>query len=115
MKKLYPTERQTQQAIIGYLKYKGWYVQRMNSGIIPSIYKGKTRLIQLSEKGTPDIMAFKLISAGSSPALVLLFVEVKAHGNKPTQAQHDKMIELQSFGATCIVAYSIDALERVGI
>lgn len=111
MKKLYPTERQTQQAIIGYLKYKGWYVQRMNSGAI----RTENRLIQLAEKGTPDIMAFKLLSGAVTDTCAILFVEVKRHGNKPTPSQVEKMKELESYGATCLVAESVDDLESAGI
>lgn len=110
--KLYPTEKQTQTAIINYLRYKGWYVQRLNSGAMRMQAKGKEYLMRLAAPGTPDVVAFK--NHAMPVGLTILFVEVKRHGKKPTLAQEQKMEELASFGATCLVADSVDDLEKAG-
>lgn len=66
--------------------------------------------------GTPDIMAFKPIKSISDVDRVdLIFVEVKQPGNKPTPLQEAKMKELESFGAQCLVATSIDDVQAQGI
>ena len=66
--------------------------------------------MMLAEKGTPDLMAFKKIYPGK-PGNILIFVEVKRPGKKPTYLQEQKMKELEEYGAKCIVATSIDDLK----
>lgn len=83
-------------------------------------------MIQLSEVGTPDLMAFmpqgrfRVVGLNKEPEIittekshvVLLFVEVKRPGNKPTIHQEHKMAELTAYGARCIVAHSSQELEE---
>lgn len=118
-----PTEQQIQQTIINFLKYKGYYVQRMNTGVIRSTYKGRDRMIRMSATGTPDIMAFKQVKqlmekhenyeiVKLEPGVNLLFIEVKRPGNKPTPAQTMMMEELTAYGARCIVATCIEDVEK---
>ncbi len=117
MKAFVETEKGIQTAIISYLRYKGWYCMRLNSGRIRTEGGG---LVMLSDPGTPDLMAFKkvLLGDGIHPAgplieaIDLLFIEVKRPGNKPTLRQQMKMEELETFGAKCIVATSIEDLEK---
>lgn len=109
------TEHQIQTACINYLKYKGWYVQRMNSGKVPVINKyGKRHLIQLNEVGTPDIMAFKRTHISHTANVRLVYIEVKRQGNEPTEAQIYKMNELEEKGAECHVVHSLEQLEELG-
>ncbi len=117
-----PTEHEIQQLIINYLKYKGWYVQRLNSGRMPYEYGGKRKFMMLADKGTPDLMAFKSVLAPMSPVHViatlqtrLVFVEVKRPGKKATDLQLAKMEELEKHGARCFVADSIESLEEQGL
>lgn len=51
------TETEIQKNIIGYLRIKGFYAQRINSGMTVLMYKGKKRVIRGADKGTPDILA----------------------------------------------------------
>jgi hypothetical protein len=117
-KSLY-TEHQIQTQVVNFLRYKGYYVQRMNSGKIP-IGEGRSRrLVSMSRAGTPDVMAFKasrwIVDPGGEyqqpEQIQLLFVEVKTPGNKPTPLQTEVMKELEEHGARCIVAHSIEEVE----
>lgn len=119
-----PSEKQVQAAVRGYLEYKGYLVFRMNSGAIRSYRaNGRQDLIRLMPIGTPDLMAFKIkrknIYLNQEDITIneinLLFIEVKTHPNKPSQIQLNKMQELESYGAKCLVVYSIDDLEKAGI
>jgi hypothetical protein len=118
------TENQVKDVITQYLRTKGYYVQRLNSGLVPVVNKyGKRHMVQLAPAGTPDIMAFRGVLIRMSPAhqvltkqLQLLFIEVKrSPKHKPTPLQLAKMEELSEYGARCIVASSIDDLQRAGI
>ncbi len=107
------TEHQIQTDIIRYLKLKGYYVQRLNSGTIP-IGEGRARrMIRLAEVGTPDLMAFRIFQEkDGSWYTKLVFIEVKRPGNKPTIHQEQKMLELMSYGAKCIIAFSVADVEK---
>lgn len=115
------TEHEIQSDIIQFLRIKGFYVQRLNSGRIP-IGEGRSRrMIQLAEVGTPDLMAFKgylrRLDDGFGGEILhsdaqVLFIEVKRPGNKPTIHQEHKMRELESFGARCLVAHSVEEVEK---
>jgi len=112
------SEHQIQNAILGYLRYRGYKCFRMNSGGMRSVdSRGKEFLVRLHEAGTPDIMAFKTLrnNQGGVIGTQTLFVEVKAGKNKPTFLQLNKMQELEEYGAQCIVAYSVEDLESMGI
>lgn len=111
------TEHQIQDQIIQLLGMRGYYVQRMNSGAMFTGEGRNRRMVRMNKAGTPDIMAFapKHFSVNKEWAPVelvdLLFIEVKRPGKKPTELQRMKMEELESFGARCIVAHSVEEME----
>lgn len=107
------TESQIQHAVIGYLRMRGYYVQRLNAG---NYSLGKAGYVKGVAAGTPDVMAFKkrCIHHNEDHADIL-FVEVKRPGKKPTPLQKAKMEEMEDFGARCMVATSIDDLREAGI
>lgn len=108
-----PTEKQIQQTIINFLKYKGFFVLRLNSGRIPT---SKGKMVNLAPKGTPDIMAFRnprTCGCMKCDGVSLIFVEVKRKGNKPTFAQEQMMKELEFYGSRCLVAHSVEELEKL--
>lgn len=118
IKPIQATEHQIQNLLIHYLRVKGFYVMRLNSGAI----RVDKRLIRMAEKGTPDMLAFReLISLVVPPRIVsmkttnMIFIEVKRPGNKPTFLQKLKMEELERYGAKCIVASSIEDLQKEGV
>ena len=49
------TESDAQKQILDWLKLKGFYCLRINSGNIAQSYHGDTRYIQLAPRGTPDV------------------------------------------------------------
>lgn len=117
------SEHQLQQLLINYLRVKGWYVMRLNSGKY-SVGEGRfKRFIMGQEAGTPDLVAFKPFSPSiQSPKRLitippvsgiaeLLFVEVKSGKNKPSDLQSRKMEELEQYGARCLVIHSLEELE----
>lgn len=117
MKLPLPSEHQIQTDIMTFLILKGWYVMRLNSGIIPSATKGK--MIRLMPAGTPDIMAFKNIVTQASSVhhlmtnqLDLIFIEVKKEGKKATPIQEETMRSLEKYGARCLVAHSVAEVEK---
>lgn len=69
----------------------------------------------MNRAGTPDIMAFKRTWLGTKEAYLeaadLIFIECKRPGNKATPLQTAVMKELESFGARCFVATSIEDVE----
>lgn len=130
------SEHSIQNEVIGYLRMKGYYVQRMNSGKYSVGEGANRRFIQGAEAGTPDVMAFRLntfykaeivspVTLKPKPGeriLVgdvirhqkpdLLFVEIKRPKNKPTPLQTAKMKELEEYGARCLVVHSVEELEN---
>lgn len=86
----------------------GWYVMRLNSGKMSRTYTNKSgvtkkRFINMLPPGTPDLFALKKGRVA--------FIEVKKPGNKPTYLQEEKMKELQSYGAVCLIARDPEDLE----
>jgi hypothetical protein len=98
-----PRESDIQNECIAYLESQNYYVQRLNAGG----YKMGNGFVHGVKAGTPDIMAFKQTIYGETD---LIFVEVKRPGGTVTQLQKDKMKELKSYGARCMVAYSLEDL-----
>lgn len=110
-----PTEHQIMTSIVGFLQWKGYYVQRMNSGKFVVGAGASRRMIQGARPGTPDIMAFKLVPGmflGSHSVANLLFVEVKRPGKKATPLQEAVMAELEGQGARCLIAHSVEEVEE---
>lgn len=119
MNKLPPLrEHQIQTLIKNYLESKGWFVMRLNSGVLPMANRdGGFRRVRLSRAGTPDLMAFKKSLPFStkfdypSGTSDLIFIEVKRKGNKPTFAQEQMMLELAEHGARCLVIHSLEEVQ----
>ena len=116
-KLIQPKESEIQKSIIEYLRLKGWYVQRLNSGMA-HIKTGldKSRWIRLSEAGTPDILAFHACGCCVNESAVdLYFIEVKRPGKNPTPIQIAKMEELKAYGSKCLVVHSLTELQQEGL
>jgi hypothetical protein len=123
--KFNPTEHQIQYLLMGYLRRKGYYVERLNSGKFSAGEGRSKRFIMGVTPGTPDLIAFKQYQGKldcikcDNPVgglyTDLVFIEVKRPGNKPTALQKAKMEELEEYGARCIVATSVEDLETMGL
>jgi hypothetical protein len=103
------SEKDIQDTIRDYLRLKGWYVMRLNSG---SYNLGKS-FVRGVDAGTPDLMAFSPFSDVS--AVKLFFIEVKVPGKNPSTIQISKMDELEEYGAICIVAHSVEEVKEAGL
>ena len=97
MNRLIASEHDIQNAIYGYLGALGWLVWRNNSGMVKT---DKGYMIKMGRAGLPDLFALK--------DGILLGVEVKKPGKKPTEIQEYMLQDLQKHGAQTIVATSID-------
>lgn len=103
------TEHEIQNLCINYLKSKGFYVMRLNSGRMPYTYKGRRKFMSLASKGTPDVMAFRHKIGGCE----IFFFEIKKPGMEPTGLQLHKMEELEQFGASCHVVHSLEEIGEI--
>jgi hypothetical protein len=115
------SEHQIQTAIIQYLRMRGWYVMRLNTGKY-SVGQGRNaRFIMGQEKGTPDLMCFRKMDRKingillSLPLAELFFIEVKREGKEPTLPQVMKMNELEAYGGNCLVAHSVEEVQNAGL
>ncbi len=99
------TERDIQAAIITYLCYRHFYVQRLNSG---GMRDARDNLVTLARAGTADIV-FGLVVDGHT---FLAFVEVKRPGGKQRPAQKLFQQDMDTRGIPYILATSIDDVDQ---
>jgi len=97
-------ERAIQAACIEYLRYRGYYVLRLNAGALPN---AQGRPVRMLPAGTPDVLAIKDGRA--------VFVEMKRPGKRPTALQAMTMDTLTQHGARCLVATSVEDLQAAGL
>ncbi len=95
-------ERAIQAQILQYLRYRGIKAFRINAG---GLRDKRNHLIRMAPKGSADIW-------GVMPGGRAIFVECKAEGGKLTQFQELFLQEMKEQGAVCIVARSVDDVER---
>jgi Holliday junction resolvase len=53
------SETELSRAIVHALSSLGWWVLRIQSGVIPAMYGNTRRYIHCAEPGTPDLLAMK--------------------------------------------------------
>lgn len=104
-------ESAIQAHVLQYLRLRGIKAYRINAGMIPTGEKRSRRMIRLAPKGFSDIMGVLGEAFGRHKGRAI-FVEVKAKGGKLTQFQEMFLDEMRQQGAVCIVARSIDDVER---
>lgn len=100
-------EAKVQADAIAMLKGFGCVVHRRNTGALSAEYKGKSRFVRFSEKGSADVWA--IMGNGNH-----LELEVKRLGERPSLDQVNWLIEHNGVGRA--VAFWIDntkTLERV--
>lgn len=98
-------EKELQKAILEYLNKVGFYAWRNNTGAMKGSYKGKTRFVRFSPKGSGDI--FAIIENGE-----FLSIEVKSKGKVPTLDQKNWMSTLFGYGATAVWVDSWENFEQ---
>jgi hypothetical protein len=102
MKSLYATEQQLQNAIITYLRYRHYWVMRVNSGMA-KLEGG--RIAKMGIAGTPDILCIKYGLA--------TWVEVKLPGKHSTPIQKARQDELRAAGCKVYEIHSLEELQQV--
>jgi Holliday junction resolvase len=99
-------EQDLVNAILDFLRVNGAWAIRVNSGGKQvENEKGKRHFIRMAPAGTPDILA-------CWPGGLLLAVEVKVPGNKPTALQLATLEAIRQAGGLAVVAYSIDNVKE---
>jgi Holliday junction resolvase len=96
------SEAATQRAILDYLRLRGIWAMRVQSG---RLLRGG-RAIQLADEGTPDIL-------GCTQDGKLLAIEVKSQTGALRTAQATTLERLRRHGAVVVVARGIEDVEEV--
>lgn len=101
------TERSIQKEIMDYLRLKGHWVIRVNTGAFGLTYKGKKRYMRTAPKGTPDLIG---IQKGTGR---FLGIEIKSDKGKVTVEQKETLEEINSHGGLGFVARNLgDAISH---
>jgi hypothetical protein len=99
MKMFHGSEQELQNAIITYLRYRHWWVMRVNSGMA-KLEKGG--VIKIGIAGTPDILCIKYGIA--------TWIEVKLPGKHSTPIQKARQDELRAAGCQVFEVHSLEEL-----
>lgn len=97
MPRLEATEKEIQHGILDYLRMKGIFVWRNNTGA----FKVGDRFIRTGMKGLPDILG--VLQGGK-----LLAIEVKRESGRVSPEQEEVLLRLKNAGAVAFVARSLD-------
>lgn len=89
--------------VLAYLKLKGHYVWRQNTG---SMYSKDNRFVRFGFKGVSDVIGIALDGR-------MIAIECKVGKNKPTQFQEDFLAEIEKRGGYAILCYSLDDIESI--
>lgn len=99
-------EQDLVNAILDWLRSHGAWAIRVNSGSMPiEQANGSRRIFRGAPAGTPDILA-------CWPGGLMMGIECKMPGNKPTPLQAATLEAMQETGALTVVAYSVDDVEK---
>lgn len=101
-KSFHGSEQELQNAIITYLRYRHYWVMRVNSGMA-KLEKGG--MIRLGTQGTPDILAIKYGLA--------TWIEVKLPGKHSTPIQKARQDELRAAGCKVYEIHSLEEMQQV--
>ncbi len=103
MPKTYATSEQAlQNACITFLRYRRYWVMRVNSGAVQT--KNDT-FVKMGEKGVPDVLAIKYGQAK--------WFEIKLPGKKSTLIQKARQDELRAAGCEVYEIHSLEELAQV--
>ena len=123
------TEAQIQRAVLEYLKLRGVFCWRQNTGSFRMNYNGKDRYIKVGFPGISDILGILprwwypggksgLVRAIGTPTSIppdvgqFIAIEVKRPGQKPTLDQQAFLAAVKANGGIAFVATSIDDVRK---
>jgi hypothetical protein len=96
------SEQELQNAIITYLRYRHYWVMRVNSGMAKTEGGG---VIKMGVAGTPDILCIKYGLA--------TWIEVKLPGKHSTPIQIARQAELRAAGCKVYEIHSLEEMQQV--
>jgi hypothetical protein len=101
------TENEIQRQIFEWLVLQGYLVMRINSGRMHSIPFARWQVLGLpvQSSGISDLLALDWDGQ-------IYVIEAKQPGEKPTEQQKLFMAEAKRRGAVCIVADSLESIQR---
>jgi ribosomal protein L32E len=99
------SEAEIQRSILGYLKLKGIFAWRQNSGSFRMENNGKSRFVRAGFTGISDII-------GIMPDGTFLAIEVKRPGNVATLDQRAFLDAVRANCGDAFVATSIEDVRR---
>ncbi len=102
-------EQDIQNAILEYLKVRGHYALRINSGARPVESGSKRYFIRMAPKGTHDIIGC-IKDTGQ-----FFSIEVKSKIGKLSVEQKDTMDRIRQLGGISFMARSIDDVQAEGL
>lgn len=110
-----PLERDVQRVCLEYLRLRGAFCWRANSGAlrVPAAGGRKGRYVRFnSAEGCSDVLAVLWARAGGGPETAgrLLALEVKRPGEKPTAKQQRFLESVRRAGGLALVAAGLDDL-----
>jgi hypothetical protein len=91
--------------MLAWLKLRGVFAWRNNTGAFKGEHNGKTRFIRFGFSGISDIL-------GILPGGRALAIEVKMPGNPPTGPQIAFLDAVKAQGGVAFIATGIDDIER---
>ena len=94
-------EKAIQKSILNYLTLRGYLCKRNNAGKMFGEHKGKRWMINVGEKGWPDIIGLKKDG-------IFFGIEVKVPGNRPTTLQDEVGAKIIRSNGIWFVAYDLD-------
>jgi len=118
-RKRQPTEKEVQTAITDWLRARGAFVIRINSGAMAGTYKGRRRFVKFNDQpGCADLLAVWPHGWHDPKAGIFLAVEVKRPG--PDRTPLKRRLQQEAFraevikrgGIACVVS-SVEALAEV--
>lgn len=96
--------------ILHYLRVKGYFCKRNQSGTIFQRSPTKSYAIRLGEPGWPDVIAIHKDGSGR-----FIGIEAKVKPNKPTEEQLRALQRIEKDKGIAIVAYSLDDVINAGL
>lgn len=95
-------ESYIQKQILDYLKTKGHFCWRNNTGQFSGDHKGKKWFVRAGKVGSGDIIGLR------KPNGQFFSIEVKREGKKASDEQLQFMIDVNENGGLAFVAYSVE-------
>lgn len=109
--KLARSENDIKNAVIKYLRLRGYWVMRLNTGAFSGEYHGKRRFVRFAVPGCADILAIRQRTPLDAPSVV--WIETKSETGRQTERQRQFEREVKAVGCWYFVVRSLDDLKEL--